>query len=62
MATMTRWEYRTYSLFVEKGREEWLAGLNALGDDGWEVCDDITIFASGGVNEFSTLLMKRQRL
>jgi hypothetical protein len=30
----TRWEYRTYSVFMSRG-DAWLAGLNQLGDDGW---------------------------
>src|SRR5215207_9111529 len=35
--TFTRWEYRTYSVFMEQTTRDWLAGLNELGDEGWEV-------------------------
>jgi hypothetical protein len=58
--TPTRWEYRTYSVFLQKG-ETWLAGLNKLGEEGWEVTDDITLFAQGGATESPTLLLKRPK-
>ena len=58
---LTRWEYRTYSVFVETPSQEWLAGLNHLGDQGWEVTDDITVFAQGGVAENPVLLLKRPK-
>jgi hypothetical protein len=58
---ITRWEYRTYSVFVESGGQSWLDGLNRLGDDGWEVTDDITVFAQGGVSENPVLLLKRPK-
>jgi hypothetical protein len=58
---ITRWEYRTYSVFVESGGPSWLDGLNRLGDDGWEVTDDITVFAQGGVSENPVLLLKRPK-
>jgi hypothetical protein len=54
----TRWEYRTYSVFMSRG-DAWLAGLNQLGEEGWEVCDDVTLFAQGGSQESPTLLLKR---
>ena len=28
---ITRWEYRTYSVFVEQGAQSWLDGLNLTG-------------------------------
>jgi hypothetical protein len=55
-----RWEYRIYSVFMETG-ETWLAGLNKLGDEGWEVTDDITLFAHGGATTNPTLLLKRPK-
>jgi hypothetical protein len=58
--TPTRWEYRTYSVFLQKG-ETWLAGLNKLGEEGWEVTDDITLFSQGGGTESPTLLLKRPK-
>jgi hypothetical protein len=61
MATITRWEYRTYSVFVEPNNRSWLDGLNRLGDEGWEVTDDITVFAQGGVAETPVLLLKRPK-
>jgi hypothetical protein len=61
--TITRWEYRTYSLFMQQpGDGTWLSGLNKLGDQGWEVTDDITLFAQGGASESPTLLLKRPRM
>jgi hypothetical protein len=57
---ITRWEYRTYSVFMQRG-DAWLAGLNELGDQGWEVCDDVTLFAQGGASESPTILLKRPR-
>jgi hypothetical protein len=57
---ITRWEYRTYSVFMQRG-DAWLQGLNQLGEDGWEVCDDVTLFAHGGASESPTLLLKRPR-
>jgi hypothetical protein len=58
---ITRWEYRTYSVFVELGAQSWLDGLNRLGDEGWEVTDDITVFAQGGASENPVLLLKRPK-
>jgi hypothetical protein len=58
---ITRWEYRTYSVFVEEGGQSWLDGLNRLGDEGWEVTDDITVFALGGTSENPVLLLKRPK-
>ena len=58
---ITRWEYRTYSVFVEQGAQSWLDGLNRLGDEGWEVTDDITVFAQGSAAENPVLLMKRPK-
>lgn len=58
---ITRWEYRTYSVFVEEGGQSWLDGLNRLGDQGWEVTDDITVFALGGTSENPVLLLKRPK-
>jgi hypothetical protein len=60
--TITRWEYRTYSVFVEPAGQSWLDGLNRLGDEGWEVTDDITVFARGGAAESPVLLLKRPRV
>jgi hypothetical protein len=57
----TRWEYRTYSVFMHAADGSWLAGLNKLGDDGWEVCDDVTLFAQGGAAESPTILLKRPK-
>ncbi len=60
---ITRWEYRTYSVFVEQGAQSWLDGLNRLGDEGWEVTDDITVFAQGRLRSARTpvLLLKRPK-
>ena len=58
---ITRWEYRTYSVFVEQGAQSWLDGLNRLGDEGWEVTDDITVFAQGSSAENPVLLLKRPK-
>jgi hypothetical protein len=58
---ITRWEYRTYSLFIEPGDRSWLVGLNQLGEEGWEVTDDITLFQQGGTSESPTLLLKRPK-
>jgi hypothetical protein len=58
---LTRWEYRTYSVFVEAAGQAWLDGLNRLGDQGWEVTDDITVFAQGGASENPVLLLKRPK-
>ncbi|MGH9111517.1 MAG: DUF4177 domain-containing protein [Acidimicrobiales bacterium] len=60
--TFTRWEYRTYSVFMEQGTRSWLVGLNELGDDGWEVTDDITLFVQGGTAESVILLLKRPKI
>ena len=57
-SVQTRWEYRTYSVFMSRG-DAWLAGLNQLGEERWEVCDDVTLFAQGGSQESPTLLLKR---
>ncbi|HET6949495.1 MAG TPA: hypothetical protein VFI47_03910 [Acidimicrobiales bacterium] len=57
----TRWEYRTYSVFMQASDGSWLAGLNRLGEEGWEVTDDITLFAAGGAAESPTLLLKRPK-
>jgi hypothetical protein len=48
-------------VFVESGGQSWLDGLNRLGEDGWEVTDDITVFAQGGVSENPVLLLKRPK-
>jgi len=61
MATITRWEYRTYSVFVEQDGATWLDGLNRLGDEGWEVSDDITVFERGRASENPVLLLKRPK-
>jgi hypothetical protein len=58
---ITRWEYRTYSVFVDQGPQSWLDGLNRLGDEGWEVTDDITVFAEGSATENPVLLLKRPK-
>jgi hypothetical protein len=58
---ITRWEYRTYSVFLQPEDGSWLNGLNQLGEQGWEVTDDITLFAQGGATESPTLLLKRPR-
>jgi hypothetical protein len=58
---ITRWEYRTYSVFVEQGGQSWLNGLNRLGEEGWEVTDDITVFAQGSAAENPVLLLKRPK-
>jgi hypothetical protein len=58
---LTRWEYRIYSVFVETAGQGWLDGLNRLGDQGWEVTDDITVFAQGGAAENPVLLLKRPK-
>jgi hypothetical protein len=58
---ITRWEYRTYSVFVEQGARSWLEGLNRLGDEGWEVTDDINVFAQGSAAENPVLLLKRPK-
>ena len=60
--TFTRWEYRTYSVFMEQGTQDWLAGLNVLGDEGWEVTDDITLFVQRGAAESVILLLKRPKV
>jgi hypothetical protein len=57
---ITRWEYRTYSVFMAEDGS-WLSGLNQLGAEGWEVTDDITLFSQGGGTESPTLLLKRPR-
>jgi len=59
--TFTRWEYRTYSVFMEQTTRDWLAGLNELGDEGWEVTDDITLFVQRGAAESVILLLKRPK-
>ena len=36
-------------------------GSTDLGDEGWEVTDDITVFAQGGASENPVLLLKRPK-
>ena len=56
-----RWEYRTYSVFMPASDGSLLAGLNKLCEEGWEVTDDITLFAQGGATTSPTLLLKRPK-
>jgi hypothetical protein len=47
---------------MEQTTRDWLAGLNELGDEGWEVTDDITLFVQRGAAESVILLLKRPKV
>ena len=66
-----RFEYRNHSPFFGPGRphatrDEWEAGLNALGAEGWEVCGPVDVWSmtpdGAGIQEppYSLLLLKRR--
>jgi hypothetical protein len=65
-----RFEYRNHSPFFGPGRphatrDEWEAGLNALGAEGWELVAPVDIWgmqADGSVSNspHSLLLLKRR--
>lgn len=67
-----RFEYRNHSPFFGPGREHadrdaWMAGLNALGEQGWELVSPVDIWAMQptgvGIQEPPiTLLVLKRRL
>jgi hypothetical protein len=66
-AAMERWEYRNYPPFLAKGSsgevsrllEEWFAGLNELGAQGWDAVTPLSVHGSWGGAPIGVLLLRR---
>lgn len=63
-----RWEYTLVDTVISAYRNpenqvgEWLANLNALGDQGWELVTDTTIHGRGSNQmQWPVLLFKRPK-
>lgn len=63
-----KWEYTivdtVISAYMDTNNQvvEWLATLNALGDDGWEMVSDTIIYGKGrNGQQWPVLLFKRRK-
>jgi hypothetical protein len=63
-----KWEYcivdTVISAYRDAGNQvgEWLANLNALGDEGWEMVSDTIIYGKGqNGRQWPVLLFKRRK-
>ncbi len=63
-----KWEYTLVDTVISAYRDadnqlgEWLANLNALGDEGWELVSDTIIYGRGSNGmQWPVLLFKRRK-
>jgi hypothetical protein len=68
MSDDDKWEYTAVGTVISALKNvdnqlgEWLANLNVLGDEGWELVSDTIIYARGSTGtQWPVLLFKRRK-